>query len=336
MMTKTQAEAARILQSLRAKHLVTERDHLFSAELSRLFEYDEEGRLTHRPVLFTRGTETHGITFIEGSGGGKTTAILEVLRNFEPLKCNPETGAPRWLHVSVESPATLRSLGISILSKLGVDHISERAKVYEIWAWVRHGMMRRGICLLWIDEAHDIFQSNLVKETDHMFKMIKTLMQGDHPVVLVLSGTQRLSQLTSLDPQVNRRFAKIRPGPLRFAEDRDSIEGLVAKYAEYADLESVLEGEDVARLIYASRYRFGRCVELINRAIEIALSDGSNVLGLDAFEIAYGQSEGCDIAENVFAAPDWQAIELPDDEDAIIARRAADVRNPNKKKGRSQ
>lgn len=147
-MTKTQAEAARILQSLRAKHLVTERDHLFSAELSRLFEYDEDGALTHRPVLFTGGTETHGITFIEGSGGGKTTAILKVLRNFEPLKCNPETGAPRWLHVSVESPATLRSLGISILRRLGVDHISDRARVYEIWAWVRHGMMRRGIFLL--------------------------------------------------------------------------------------------------------------------------------------------------------------------------------------------
>lgn len=195
-------------------------------------------------------------------------------------------------------------------------------------------MMRAGICLLWIDEAHDIFQSDRGKETDHMFKMIKTLMQGDHPVVLVLSGTQRLSKITGLDPQVNRRFAKIRPAPLDYACDNQRIQKLVRKYAEFAGLESELEGQDVGRLIYASRYRFGRCIELINRAIEVALNDGANTLGREAFEIAYGQAEGCSCAENVFAAEKWQDIELPDDEDAIIARRSVEGKNPNKRKAR--
>jgi hypothetical protein len=320
-MTKTFQEVTTTMHTLRAKHVVTERDRYFEAQLLRQFEV-EGGKVTYKPVRYTGGTETNGIAFIEGSGGGKTTAILEVLRNFEPLALNPETGKPRYLHVKVESPATLRSLGVDVLDRLGADKegISDRTKVYAIWNMVRLRLARMGISLLWIDEAHDLFRSTTSSETNNMFKMLKGLMQGDHPVVLVLSGTERLSAITGLDPQVNRRFSKIRPKPLAIGVDTQRIKDLVHGYADKADLGSALDDDAVRRLIYGSRYRFGRCVVCILEAIECALMDGAKSLTIQHFEDAWARREGCGVDDNVFSAQDWMSIDLPDEGEEVGMR----------------
>ncbi|SCM68732.1 ATP-binding protein [Donghicola eburneus] len=331
-MTKTKAQIARIVAGLRDIHIKTDRDRAIRNELELLFSYGEDDQLTHHPVRFTGGTETHGITFIEGSGGGKTTAILKVLRDFEPLALNPETGAPRWLFSKVESPATLRSLGVSILQRLGVDRVSDRAKVYEIWEMVRVKLKTSGISLLWLDEAHDLFKDTVTAETNDMFKMLKSMMQGDHPVVLVLSGTERLEAMTGIDAQVNRRFVKIKPQPLAYGTDNGRIEVVVRKFAEKAELESDISGEIVARLIRASRFRFGRCIELTIRAIHTALMDGADALRIEHFQVAFAEIESADVTKNIFISPDWQLIELADDDDAKALELQASARNPNKKK----
>ncbi|MEQ6204472.1 ATP-binding protein [Sulfitobacter sp. HNIBRBA2951] len=328
-MTKSIIEIAGTIQSIRDMHFVTERDRNLMAQLSRLFKVTN-GKLTHEPVRFTAGTETHGITFIEGSGGGKSTAIAEVLSNFEPLVCNPETDKPRYLDVKVESPATLRSLGVSMLLKLGGDKVSDRAKVYDIWGLVRHRLQITGTTLVWLDEAHDMFRGTLSSETDNMFKMLKSLMQGEHPVVLLLSGTERLSRITQIDPQVNRRFNKIRPRPLAFGTDNKRLVGLVTKCAERADLEVSLQDDQINRLIYASRYRFGRCIETTIHAIECALMDDVETLTIEHFELAWGQQEGCEIKENVFAAENWMGIELEDEDGDIFLKERDKAINKNK------
>lgn len=318
-MTRSNKEICALMDSLRKAHVVTERDQKFEAQLWRKFERNDEGELTHLPVRRTAGTETSGIAFIEGSGGGKTTAIIEVLRHFEPLILNPETGAPRYLHINVEAPVTLRSLGVAILKKLGVDKVSERAKVYEIWDMVRYRLKLMGITLVWLDEAHDMFKSATGAETDNMFKMLKGLMQGEHPVVLVLSGTERLSAITGLDPQVNRRFTKIRPAPLAFGVDNTRLKSLIAGYAQRTGFRVSLDDDTINRLIHGSRYRFGRSVVCILDAIECALFDGAEVLEIKHFEDAWANEEDCDISQNVFAAEDWMSIELPDEGEEVEA-----------------
>ncbi|WP_299928769.1 TniB family NTP-binding protein [uncultured Pelagimonas sp.] len=317
-MALTNKDIAMLMKSLRAAHIITGRDKNFKAQLLRKFEMDEEGELTHLPVRYTAGTETSGIAFIEGSGGGKTTAIFEVLRHFKPLALNPKTGMPRYLHVKVEAPATLRSLGVSILKKLGVDELSDRAKVYSIWEMVRYRLQLMEITLVWIDEAHDMFKSASGAEIDNMFKMLKGLMQGDHPVVLVLSGTERLSAMTGLDPQVNRRFVKIRPAPLAFAVDNPRIKDVIAGYAKKAGLQVAIEDETINRLIHGCRYRFGRGVVCILEAIECALYDGASTLEIKHFEDAWATREGCAIDQNVFAAVDWMTIELEDEGEELM------------------
>lgn len=63
-------------------------------------------------------------------------AIAEVLRSIVALKVNPATGAPRAAQASVESPATQKSPGIAILRELGIPHVSDRIKVWELF---KHG-----------------------------------------------------------------------------------------------------------------------------------------------------------------------------------------------------
>jgi hypothetical protein len=329
-MTKTIQEVFKTMNYLRSQHIVTERDQIFEAQLHRQFEV-ENGQMTHEPVRYTGGTETNGIAFIEGSGGGKTTAIIEVLRNFEPLALNSETGEPRYLHVKVEAPATLRSLGVAILAKLDAVGVAERTKVYDVWNMVRFRLARRGVTLLWLDEAHDLFRSAASAETHNMFRMLKGLMQGDHPVVLVLSGTERLSAITSIDPQVSRRFTKIRPKPLAFGVDNARIKSLVEGYAARASLQVAFDGDNINRLIYGSRYRFGRCVVCILEAIECALMDDADVLEAKHFEDAWAQREGCDVDENVFSAVEWQAIKLADEGEEVEMRTIVRTKAKRKK-----
>lgn len=312
------------IEDLRRIHIGTSRDKELTLQISRLFRA-RDGALTHEPARFSGGTETHEVILIEGAGGGKTTALLTCLENFAPLAENPETGLPRYLHAKVESPATLRSLGCAILKKLGVEKVSDRAKVYEVWDMVRHRLKVMGITLLWLDEAHDMFRSTTATETDNMFKMLKSLMQGDHPVVLVLSGTQRLSRITALDAQPNRRFNKICPPPLQFGADNVRLEGLVRKYATAAGLNVAIGDDQMHRLIHGSRRRFGRCIEIIIHAIEVALMDGAETLRMEHFEVAWGQQEGCGIADNVFAAENWLGIELADEDDDLHDREQVEV-----------
>jgi|GEM_PF-888697 hypothetical protein len=285
LMTNTPAA---IMKELRKVHIRTKREAALKEMPERLFEEDDAGNLTHEPVRFIDDSQTHGIAFIEGSGGGETTAIRKTLKAFEPLADNPETGQPRWLQVKVESPATLRSLGVDMLKKLGIDHVADRTKVYEIWYLVRRRLRILGVTLVWIDEAQDMFKETMAAETQSMFKMLKGLMQGDHPVVVVLSGTDRLKEITGLDPQVNRRFSKICPPQLEFATDNELIEAITGAYAKKAGLKLDVSGETINRIIRAGRHRFGRCIYLILKAVEAALHDKASKLTIEHFELAYG------------------------------------------------
>lgn len=295
---------------LRAIHVETERDHELRAQLQRLLQVDEGGNPTPFPVRFTANLETRGIALIEPAGGGKTTAVREVLRSFDALGVNQETGAPRILQMQVESPATQKSLGLAMLRALGIDQVNPRVKVWEIFGMIRKRIAVTGTTVLWLDEAHDVFLSRSAREIDDILKMLKGLMQGEAAVILILSGTERLSEITSYDPQVNRRFTKILPADLAIGADNGELEDLIRAYCDRVGLTFKPEGAVISRLIYGSRKRFGRAVETTINAIERALLDGDRELERQHFAEAWGMQEGCPWDQNVFVAPAWETIEL--------------------------
>jgi len=312
---------ARSLSDLRSDHVVTDRDHEILRYLNRLLEKDNQGNVLPKPRRFTSRLETRGIAIIEGSGGGKTTAIEHVLSNHPALKAQQGEELPRYLRIQVPSPASLKSLGREVLAATGLLDVPARTTAWEIWRIVRHRLSVLGIVVLWLDEAHDMFLSGSAREIDEMLKMLKSLMQNDSAVIPILSGTERLAEITKFDPQVNRRLTKVVPKPLSQGVDNENLDRLVKSYCQDVGLSGQLDETVVSRLIHASRQKFGRAVETILDAIECALEEGSATLKLEHFAEAWGMQEGCDWEQNVFVAGNWSAIELDAAAQAFEAER---------------
>lgn len=289
----------------------TERDDKLEAYLHRQFQRDPDGNLLPIPTRYTGDLETRGIVLVEPSGGGKTTAVKRVLQRMDVLRENPETGMPRYVQLQVPSPASLKSVGIAVLAATGLPGMSEKSTTgTAIWDVVRHRLSEFGFVVLWLDEAQDLVLAKSASETETTLRMLKSLMQGENAVIPILSGTQRLSEMTNFDPQVSRRFLKITPRALELGADEDMIGDLIAYYCGEVAMRAKLAEDLASRLIYASRQRFGRVVETIIAAIEIALSEGAEVLSGEHFAEAWTMQEGCEISHNVFLATDWSSIPL--------------------------
>lgn len=298
------------IQKLRKIYVPTERDHELKKHLYRLFEVGDDGELTAKPCRYTAEQETRGISIIEEPGGGKTTAVRTILQGAQFLKENPETGAPRYIEIQVPSPATLKSVGLAILAALGMEDISTNAREWEIWKAVKHRLGVAGICVLWLDEAQDLIMARSANETESSLRMIKSLMQGKNAVIPILSGTQRLADVAAFDPQVSRRFTKIMPSNLQHGVDEVDLAALVDHYCEEAGLTARVDADVMARLITASRHRFGRAIDTIINAIECAMWEGEQTLGVDHFAESWAMQEGCEPSNNVFLSDHWLSIQL--------------------------
>ncbi|EPX80950.1 TniB family NTP-binding protein [Litoreibacter arenae] len=297
------------VRALRDIYVEGDRDTVFREQLDRLIEFSQVPGEAGKPVIFTRTGETRGIILVDGAGGGKTSLIDKALRNHPALETSSSALRP-WIGVSVPSPATLKSLGRAILSQTGYAAVSDRKPVWDIWALVRNRLKVLGTVVLWIDEAHDLFHSDARHEVNKTLRMLKALMQGEGAVIVVLSGIEALWDIASFDDQVRRRYAKLELPKVTLASHGDDLTSIVEGYCDRVGLR-LQETEDLLpRLIYASRGRFGRCIEFTVHAIEVALSRGHEVLTRDHFAEAWVMQEGCAPGNNVFLAPKWSQINL--------------------------
>jgi hypothetical protein len=297
------------VKSLRDIYVESERDTVFREQLDRLIEFSPVPDEAGRPAVFTRTGETRGIILIDGAGGGKTSLIDKALRKHPALKIGSSASLP-WIGVSVPSPATLKSLGCAILSQSGYPEVSDRKPVWDIWNLVRNRLKALGTVVLWIDEAHDLFHSDARHEVNKMLRMLKSLMQGDGAVIVVLSGIETLWDIASFDDQVRRRYAKLELPQVTLASHGDNLRSIIEGYCDRVGMRSQVTEDLLLRLIYASRGRFGRCIEYTVHAIEVALSRGHQALTRDHFAEAWAMQEGCAPGKNVFLALKWSQINL--------------------------
>ena len=63
-------------------------------------------------------------------------------------------------------------------------------------------------------------------------------------------------------------------------------------------------------VIYASRGRFGRCIENIIAALEVAALRGESQLTMQHFAESWAMQEGVVPGKNVFLSPRWASIDL--------------------------
>ena len=305
--TSVSLHALTAISDFRDTYITTSRDNIFRKRLDLQLDRGTDGRPIAKPRTFTSTGDTHGVALIEGSGGGKTSLVHHVLSNHCALQSDDPTYRP-WIGVRVPSPATLKSLGLQILRETGYPDVSKSRKEWDVWDLVRTRLKLLGTVVLWIDEAHDLFRAG--KAIEDILKMLKSVMQGEGAVILVLTGVDTLWQMASYDDQVKRRFSKVTLPAIADSTHERALLGVIRKVCDEADLLPPREVDLIDRLIYASRGRFGRCIENIIAALENAVLNGDTAVTIQHFAESWGMHEGVVPGKNVFLAPRWAEIDL--------------------------
>lgn len=298
-----------IMDDLRDTYVKTPRDQILRDHFDRLLRCDPDGVALAEKVVFTKDGETRGIVLIDGPGGGKTSLVDHALRT-HPAFADAAPDTMPVIKARVPSPAKLKSLALEILAESGYGDVSDRRERWFLWKLVRTRFEMLGTAVLWIDEAHDLFQSGTPSEVRDILKTLKSLMQGHGAVIVVLTGIKSLWQIASYDDQVRRRFSKISMPEVTNAKDGKAISRQMEIFCNRAGLLPPAESDLVQRLIYASHSRFGLCIENILNAIERALRSDADQLEMQHFAEAWAMREGCDYRANVFLAPRWSEIDL--------------------------
>lgn len=308
-MTTTLAEALAAVDRAADKYIPTERDQKFQQQLERLFARDETGNPIACPRKDSGTGDAKGLAVIEAAGGGKSSLIERGLTRHPLLQ--PKHGDHRpWLKVLAPSPATTKSLGIEILDASGYKNVSRKNSEQEIWKIVRHRLQLLGVVFLWIDEAHDLFREDKQGQIEETQKALKNLMQGHGAVSVILSGIDTLWGLTSCDEQVNRRYAKMPLASISAVEDEKLLKLIVRTLCAEVGVKAPARTDLVGRIVHASRGRFGRFIENVLAALEVAAYDSASELETRHFASAWEEKEGCEPGKNVFLAANWAQIDL--------------------------
>ncbi|MCE8438990.1 TniB family NTP-binding protein [Rhodovulum sulfidophilum] len=285
------------LERVRSLHIGSARDAEAAMHTTRLLATDEQGALTPVAKRFTRTGETRGVMLIGGPGSGKSHLLERTLSKLTVLQ-EGEYGRPRYLGCSVPSPATFKSMTLALLAESGYPDANPRKEAWSLWQDLRHRLQLLGISVLWIDEAQDLFCA----DRKLILRALKSLMQGDDPVIVVLSGTEDLAKVIRTDPQVQRRFTAMVLPDLVEQVDGDSFRDIITQYCERVGLGAPIEADLIGRIFHGARYRFGRALELLLQAMEIAIGRGDDDLDIGHFAAAYAMNEACTAADNVFYA----------------------------------
>lgn len=299
--------AENALERVRSLHIGSVRDAEAASHITRLLAKDGQGHLTPVAKRFTRTGETRGVMLIGEPGSGKSHLMERTLSKLTVLQ-EGEYGRPRYLGCSVPSPATFKSMALALLEESGYPDANPRKEAWSLWQDLRHRLELLGISVLWIDEAQDLFCA----DRKLILRALKSLMQGDDAVIVVLSGTEDLAKVIRTDPQVKRRFTAMVLPDLVEQVDGDSFRDVTSQYCQRVGLGEPVEADLIGRIFHGARYRFGRALELLLQAMEIAIERGDQDLDIGHFAAAYAMNEACTAAENVFYAEHYWLL-TPDE-----------------------
>ncbi|CAM3747898.1 TniB family NTP-binding protein [Paracoccus yeei] len=286
------------MDRLRSLYVERDRDSDFRRHMGALLTSGEDPAQPLRPRLFGATRETRGLVVTGAPGQGKTSLVARGLRDLLGPAAGP--AAMPTLAIDVPSPATLKSLGAEIIRVTGLDMSGARDPQHKIWERVRHRMALFGVVVLWIDEAHDVFRTGLPRERHGILNTIKTLMKGDHAVVPVPSGLPMLEDAVRSDEQVSRRMAKLSLRPVTWECDGRDLMELATGYCDRAGLASDMSEADLLALARAADYGFGRMIEGVLDAIELAGQERATSVDRQHLAESWGFREGVPFDANPF------------------------------------
>lgn len=333
------------IERVKARFLETDRD----AWVARRFRWLLKNQLVRadptRPIGPGNRREARCVVVVGNSGAGKTHLLRRVFSSHPNFTSyGVENSGCKLVTVDVPAPCTLLQLGRRTLAAIGYP-IQGEMKEHRVWERVFYKLQETGILVLHFDEMHNILESANVDDIRRIRKTLKALLvNADWPVGLMVSGlpgiTDFLETLSihELDQQGNLIPREIRPvdretelrrrcrviglASLDIKTDLEMIALAAADMAAAGDLilRDGFQETVAARLVHASLYELGTCMELTAEAMEMALDPDDededekdrlprDIVGIEHFAAVYRERTGCGPGANPFLAPEWWILD---------------------------
>lgn len=113
------------MAAVRKLHIGLDWDGETAMHVKRLLEKGEDGNVLAKARRFTNNDETRGMMLIGAPCSGKSHLMHRALAKIPELAAGDDD-VPRFILVSVPSPATLKSVTLALLKKTGYHHGSRR------------------------------------------------------------------------------------------------------------------------------------------------------------------------------------------------------------------
>jgi hypothetical protein len=256
------------------------------------------------------------------SGAGKTCALLRLIRAFPELAWSEDGRIRPHLRLSVKAPATLKSVGLNLLSVVGYPMASE-TKEHVVWDRVHVHLAKARTRALVLDEFHHCVSRANVEDAERIRDTIKSLLTSDDPLIVVLAGLPEINDFVRMDTQVLRR-GRTTGFETVHVDDADVITQAVAELAKQVDVSmpEAFEEEIVPRLLHAARGQLGLAIEMSVDAIvnalapvgtdekgrEVRLPPRGHLLLEDYARMYEDRTDNMPFA-NIFVAEDWLSID---------------------------
>lgn len=303
------------LDAVRDLHIGLDLDLEATMHIKRLLARDEEGNLLPKARRLTRTGETRGMMLVGAPGSGKSHLMDRTLSKMgEVLERSVDTRPV--IACPVPSPATFKSMVLALLEESGFEGANPRQEAWSLWQMFRHRIGMLETALVWVDEAQDLFCA----DRKLILRALKSLMQGDNAVAVVLSGTEELAEVIRSDAQVKRRFTAMGLPEMVETVHGDMYRAVLADYCGRVGLEPPVEPDLIGRVFHGARYRFGRAIELLLLAMEFAIEQDDEYLTIDHFASAYAMNEACPASENVFYADNYHVLDPDAGDDTPMPR----------------
>lgn len=298
-------DASASVEWLRKRYMKNIRDQIFNEALEEILETDREGQLTASPQRIGLIKETRGVLVIGHTGDGKTALIRRNLTRHHCIGLSEGFEPGKALYLRVPPEATLKGVATDILTKTGYGKVNDRIRTSVVWDMATHRLATRGITILWLDEAHHMLRET--KEVASVLRRMKSLMQGETSLALIISGIKFLDDKIQTDPETSERFSRVLLGPIRSEQERRDLRMFIERCCSFVDLTPVVDPDLVARLEFATHGSIGRSIEFCLSAIHRALRRGDKKLTLEDFRRGFDLKRGFS-DDGPFDPEDWPVL----------------------------
>ncbi|TFL18458.1 TniB family NTP-binding protein [Jannaschia formosa] len=303
------ADIAAKIAWLEARYLKTARDATFHDYLREIMEVGPDGAILPRPARDPLTDECRGIALVGNSDEGKSTLLrrnLAQLPGFRGMASGEDGG--NYILQPVPQDATEKGLGIELARTTSYPGFAARTTSYDVWKVATTRMRNLEVGLLVIDEAHHILRSGAGRDRKGALQSLKSLLQGDASIAVILAGVPALEDALMEDRETDRRFIKLRLDRIAMnGDEMDRLRLFLDRCCTSLGLNFPEDRSFADRIAFGCGGNLGGSVKLAKTVLRRAIMAGAREIDLPSAAQALRMMRGTS-GDGPFAFGDWAAI----------------------------